>query len=127
MGIFKKIRKTDFIGGAINVLENIQSDSSLADKMVMEFTKYVMKDEDVIFVIRSFKSKYGLQGHSLSVSPMISDNKLLIENWIFKIDGKPLYKERGLDLLLSKLTTCILADVSSDVVDIVNQIKTCLI
>ena len=105
VGIFKKIRKTDFIGGAINVLENIQSDSSLADKMVMEFTKEVMKDEDVIFVIRSFKSKYGLQGHSLSVSPIISDNKLLIENWIFKIDGKPLYKERGLDLLLSKLTT----------------------
>lgn len=127
MGIFKKIRKTDFIGGAINVLESIQSDSSLADKMVMEFTKEVMKDEDVIFVIRSFKSKYGLQGHSLSVSPMISDNKLLIENWIFKIDGKPLYQERGLDLLLSKLTTCILADVSSDVVDIVNRIKTCLV
>ena len=127
MGFFKAINRSSIIGGAINVLESIQQGDTFAEKMVLTFRREVMKDEDISFVIRTFKNKFGIQAFDMYVEPVVDEGTLTISKWAFVVNQKILFQTDGLDTLVTRVSETIMTQDSIATDEVVRKLKACLI
>lgn len=120
------INRHRVVQGAIGLLEELKTPDMIEDVLANSIRKEVMKDEDVYFIIRSFKMKYGLQEFEVCVTPEVKPGSLTISTWSFMVNGKPLFTGTGLDSLLSKVSEAIITMDKVSVDTVVRQLKTCI-
>ena len=126
MGLFKGINKNSIIGATINVLESIQQGETFAEKMILTFRREAMKDQDIDFVIRTFKNKFGIQAFDMYMEPVVDEGTLTIDNWNFVVNEKVLFTSEGLDSLVTKVSESIMTQDSIFTDEVVRRLKVCL-
>lgn len=123
MALFN-INRNKVVSGAIGLLEDLKQGDTIEDVIAASIRKEVMKDEDVYFIVRSFKMKYGIQDYEVLVTPEVKAGSLTVSTWNFVVNGKTLYSSTGLDSLLSKVSEAIITMDKVSMDSIVRQLKT---
>lgn len=113
------------ITAAINTLESLES-ATLEDRLAVLIQKEIMKDEDVSFIVRNFKARYGLKDINVYLSPVIEDGSMNICSWKLMIGKKALFEEKGVDSICNKLIESVVTKDDSLIEEIIRKIKGCL-
>lgn len=120
------INRHKVVQGAIDLLEELKTPDRIEDIIANSISKEVMRDEDVYFIVRSFKMKYGLGEWEVEVLPKVKAGSLTISSWVFMVNGKPLFTGTGLDTLLTKVSEAIITTDKVSIDTVVRQLKTCI-
>lgn len=113
------------INSTINTLESINN-VTVEDKIRTLIQKELMKDEDISFVIRNFKARYGLKDINVYISPVIENGSMNICSWKLMIGKKALFEEEGVDSICNKLIEAVVTKDDDLIEETIRKIKGCL-
>lgn len=96
--------KRGIISTAIKALETMNNERTLEQDISAKIGKVVMDDEEVGFLIRTFKSKFDLPMRNVGIRPAVSEDTYTVTHWELRVDKVPVIEGKSPQDITDQMT-----------------------
>lgn len=100
--------KNAVVKASKNIAETLEAETSPEELIQKVVTSAVMKDEDIHFLMTSFRKKFGVT-LPLRIVPLVEEGTLNVTKWAFVVGAKnKVIEANGMADMISQLTASII-------------------
>lgn len=100
--------KSAVVKASKSIAETLEAETSPEELIQKVVTSAVMKDEDIHFLMTSFRRKFGVT-EPMRIVPLVEESTLNVTRWAFVVGAKSKVLEAGgMNELISQLTASII-------------------